>query len=66
MPPEREVLEVDALFVGAGPASLAGSIHLARLIKKHNETAEKKIDEPFPIRLIHTVRGSGYALASRD
>lgn len=47
MPPEREELEVDALFVGAGPASLAGAIHLARLIKKHNETADKKIDEPF-------------------
>ncbi len=47
MPPDREVVEVDALFVGAGPASLAGAIHLARLIRKHNETAEKKIDEPF-------------------
>lgn len=51
MPPEREVLEVDVLFVGAGPASLAGSIHLAKRIKAHNETAKasgaKKIDEPF-------------------
>ena len=31
---EREVLEVDVLFVGAGPASLAGAIHLATLAKK--------------------------------
>lgn len=34
MPDEREVLEVDVLFVGAGPASLAGAIHLANLLEK--------------------------------
>jgi electron-transferring-flavoprotein dehydrogenase len=34
MPEEREVLEVDVLFVGAGPASLAGAIHLAKLLEK--------------------------------
>jgi len=34
---EREVLEFDVQFVGAGPAGLAGAIHLARLIAKHNE-----------------------------
>ena len=28
---EREVLELDVLFVGAGPASLAGAIHLQKL-----------------------------------
>ena len=33
---EREVLNVDILFVGAGPASLAGALHLNRLIKKDN------------------------------
>jgi len=27
---ERETLEIDILFVGAGPASLAGAYHLAR------------------------------------
>ncbi len=32
----RETLDIDVLFVGAGPASLAGAIHLARLLKKHN------------------------------
>lgn len=31
---EREVLDVDVLFVGAGPASLAGAIRLATLAKK--------------------------------
>lgn len=35
--PERETLEVDFLFVGAGPASLAGAYHLHRLIKAHDD-----------------------------
>ncbi|MEE8586694.1 MAG: NAD(P)/FAD-dependent oxidoreductase, partial [Acidobacteriota bacterium] len=34
---ERERLEVDVLFVGAGPACLAGALHLSRLIRKHNQ-----------------------------
>ena len=34
MPEEREVLDVDVLFVGAGPASLVGAIHLANLLQK--------------------------------
>jgi electron-transferring-flavoprotein dehydrogenase len=33
---ERETLELDVLFVGAGPASLAGAIHLSRLVAAHN------------------------------
>ena len=33
---EREVLEFDVQFVGAGPAGLAGAIHLAGLIQQHN------------------------------
>ncbi|HEX7185893.1 MAG TPA: electron transfer flavoprotein-ubiquinone oxidoreductase [Thermoanaerobaculia bacterium] len=31
---ERETLEIDVLFVGAGPASLAGAYHLARLARE--------------------------------
>jgi electron-transferring-flavoprotein dehydrogenase len=38
---ERESLEVDVLFVGAGPASLAGALKLRQLINAHNEKAEK-------------------------
>ena len=34
---EREVLEFDVQFVGAGPAGLAGAIHLANLIEQHNQ-----------------------------
>ncbi len=38
MPPvEREVLEADVLFVGGGPASLAGALHLANLVRRHDE-----------------------------
>ena len=36
MMPEREHLEFDVLFVGAGPASLAGAYHLSGLIERHN------------------------------
>ncbi|MEK7330041.1 MAG: electron transfer flavoprotein-ubiquinone oxidoreductase, partial [Candidatus Eisenbacteria bacterium] len=34
--PEREKLEFDVQFVGAGPAGLAGAIHLADLIARHD------------------------------
>ena len=36
---ERETLEFDVVFVGAGPANLSGAYHLAQLIRKHKETA---------------------------
>jgi len=32
--PEREILDLDVLFVGAGPASLAGAIQLKRLFNE--------------------------------
>lgn len=38
---ERETLEMDVVFVGAGPANLSGALHLARLIKNHNASVEK-------------------------
>jgi electron-transferring-flavoprotein dehydrogenase len=37
----REVLDVDVLFVGAGAASLAGALHLQRLIDAHNARVEQ-------------------------
>ncbi len=37
----REVLEVDVLFVGAGPASLAGALHLTQLARAHDEAVER-------------------------
>ena len=39
MPRERELLDVDVLFVGAGPASLAGAIRLMQLQEEHNRKA---------------------------
>ena len=36
--PEREVLDVDVLIVGAGPAGLAAAYHLQALLKKRNRT----------------------------
>ena len=38
---EREVMEVDVLFVGGGVAGLSGALHLANLIKAHNEGVER-------------------------
>ena len=35
MEQERDVMEVDVLFVGGGVAGLSGALHLANLIKKH-------------------------------
>ncbi|NTW49932.1 MAG: electron transfer flavoprotein-ubiquinone oxidoreductase [Chlorobiales bacterium] len=43
---ERETLEMDVLFVGAGPANLSAAIHLKQLINKYNETATGRKLEP--------------------
>ena len=37
----REKLDADVLIVGAGPAGLACALHLARLIRAHNEAGGK-------------------------
>ena len=41
MTAQREQLEADVLIVGAGPAGLSCALHLANLIKKHNEAGGK-------------------------
>jgi electron-transferring-flavoprotein dehydrogenase len=35
-PPNADAIELDVLFVGAGPAGLAGAIELARLVRESN------------------------------
>lgn len=47
---EREMMEVDVLFVGGGIACLSGALHLANLVKQHNQKIEQggegeKLDE---------------------
>jgi electron-transferring-flavoprotein dehydrogenase len=36
--PGEERIDLDAVFVGGGPAGLAGAIHLAQLVQRDNET----------------------------
>src|SRR5262245_1285314 len=38
---ERELLEFDVQFIGAGPAGLAGALHLANLIERHNHAVSQ-------------------------
>ncbi len=38
---ERETMDVDVLFVGGGPASLAGAYRLAELIEAHNNEIDR-------------------------
>jgi electron-transferring-flavoprotein dehydrogenase len=52
---ERESLEVDVLFVGAGPATLVSALHLSRQVAVYNSKAEKnggKTIEPPTILVI--------------
>jgi electron-transferring-flavoprotein dehydrogenase len=45
-PVERESMEVDVLFVGAGPATLASALHLMNQVKAHNERVAREGGEP--------------------
>ncbi len=38
---ERETLEFEVVFVGAGPANLSGALHLTQLVRSHNEAVAK-------------------------
>src|SRR5215467_10340201 len=42
---ERESLEMDVVFVGAGPANLSGALHLSNLIASHNEKNANALNE---------------------
>ncbi len=46
MTEERDVLDVDVLYVGGGIASLSSALHLTNLVKAHNSKPDvKKLDE---------------------
>lgn len=54
---DREVMDVDVLFVGGGIASLSGAFHLSNLIKQHNQRVEQgrngqKISDEFMIAVL--------------
>ena len=40
---EREQIEMDVVFVGAGPANLAAALHLKKAVAEHDELVEKGI-----------------------
>lgn len=39
---EREIIEVDVVYVGGGPAALASALHLKNQVKQHNEQVKKE------------------------
>jgi electron-transferring-flavoprotein dehydrogenase len=51
-PVERESMEVDVLYVGAGPATLASSLHLMQRIEAHNQVEGNQPIEPPTILVI--------------
>lgn len=61
---ERETLELDVLFVGAGPACLAGAIHLKQLINRHNESGSGRKLEDLTIGVIEKGREVGAHILS--
>jgi electron-transferring-flavoprotein dehydrogenase len=62
MKQERESVEFDIVFVGAGPANLASAIHLQRLIKRHNARSANPLDPA--IAIIDKGRHAGAHLLS--
>jgi electron-transferring-flavoprotein dehydrogenase len=54
---ERETLDIDVVFVGAGPASLAGAWHLANLIRQHNETSSASSDNRLEVSIAVLEKG---------
>jgi electron-transferring-flavoprotein dehydrogenase len=56
---QREQLEADVLIVGAGPAGLSCALHLANLIKKHNESGANPELSPENIYVLEKGREIG-------
>ena len=56
--PSEDSIELDVLFVGAGPASLSSAIHLAQLAKSKNQNIEIGIMEKADQIGGHTLSGA--------
>jgi electron-transferring-flavoprotein dehydrogenase len=59
---ERESLEVDVLFVGAGPGTLASALHLVKSVEAYNANAAKhgrKTIDPPSVLVIEKSAGLG-------
>jgi electron-transferring-flavoprotein dehydrogenase len=56
---QREQLEADVLIVGAGPAGLSCALHLANLIKTHNESGAQPELSPENIYVLEKGREIG-------
>ena len=54
---ERETLDVDVLFVGGGPAGLAGAIRLRQLLRQHNERAAREGKKPLELSIALLEKG---------
>jgi electron-transferring-flavoprotein dehydrogenase len=55
---EREVFETDVLFIGAGPACLAGAIRLQNLVDDYNDDAEADGKDPIQVKIMVLEKGS--------
>jgi electron-transferring-flavoprotein dehydrogenase len=55
---ERESLEMDVVFVGAGPANLSGALHLSRLIEAQRANGEEQSAKLGEIQIAVIEKGS--------
>ncbi len=63
---ENQTVETDVLIVGGGPAGLAFAIHLADLLKNHNETIEKATPGAAKLSLNSILLEKGNALGNHS
>jgi electron-transferring-flavoprotein dehydrogenase len=63
---EREQMPVDVLFVGGGPACLAGAIHFQKLVAAHNAKIEAGEIEGDPIEPMVAVIEKGSELGAHQ
>ncbi|MCB1197725.1 MAG: electron transfer flavoprotein-ubiquinone oxidoreductase [Deltaproteobacteria bacterium] len=60
---EREILEVDFLFVGAGPANLSSAIALKKKIDLHNQISDTPVDDPMIVIIEKAAELGGHQIS---